>query len=266
MKKFEFVSFDGPDDLTSGEKREAVRAFVVRRFHHDRRKNQTKRVRELLESTAAGLTNHLPFTLTSASNPCTHVKDSLENDLLLGQTNASSVGKFDAASLTHSELVLSATGPRLPLQVSHQSISCCHNSHFAISRREFFVSLRKLLPSFLTYFTDVDHVEALTAAFTRGHRTTPLSTHWLPTCMVHPVLFHASVFVCLATSETVQQKPLSTSSLLSRGKALHLINVSLGCPTQQKSDETIAAILSLANYDVSSYSFSWCWDADLSLI
>ena len=76
------------------------------------------------------------------------------------------------------------------------------------------------------------------------------------------MLFHASVFVCLATVETVQQRPLSTSALSSKGKALHLINVSLGCSTQQKSDETIAAILSLANYDVSFDSFPEYCGAD----
>ena len=145
MNNFEFVSFDGPCDISSGEKREAVRAFVVRRFHQNRRTTQTKRVRELLESTAIVRSNSLPFAPTSTSNPCTHLTENPKNRLPLDQIKASS-RRRNAASFAHGDLALLTAGPGLPLQTSRQSVFSGHNSHFAISRRMLFIRYKSYCP------------------------------------------------------------------------------------------------------------------------
>lgn len=72
--------------------------------------------------------------------------------------------------------------------------------------------------------------------------------------MNHPLLFYASLFTCSAALETLSQQPLSHTSYLNRGKAIGLINAGLSDPITRKSDEIVAAVLSLANFEVSSRS------------
>lgn len=105
------------------------------------------------------------------------------------------------------------------------------------------------------------HYTALSA----DTRSTPFGSHWLPATMVHPMMYHSSLFVCVASFETLAQRPLSAESYEHRGKAIRLINTSLDNPGLLQSDEIIAAILSLANFEVktlksSSYmsiNFNW---------
>jgi hypothetical protein len=79
----------------------------------------------------------------------------------------------------------------------------------------------------------------------------PLITDWLPASRVHPYLYHASVSVCTAATQTLAEKDLSPSSYYHKGLAIKMINEQLNDPVQCTSDETIAAIISLGNFEVS---------------
>jgi hypothetical protein len=79
----------------------------------------------------------------------------------------------------------------------------------------------------------------------------PLSTDWLPASRAIPFLYHASVFISSASTETLAEKALSPSSYYHRGLAIKMINEQLSDPMRRASDETIAAIISLANFEVS---------------
>jgi hypothetical protein len=68
--------------------------------------------------------------------------------------------------------------------------------------------------------------------------------------MIYPMLYHASLFVSLASFETLAQKSPSGESYSHRGKAMRLINMSLEDPGLLQGDEIVAAILSLANFEV----------------
>jgi hypothetical protein len=98
---------------------------------------------------------------------------------------------------------------------------------------------------------DVSDIEVVATALLPSTGPTPFQYQWLPAVLVNPMLFHTSVFVCMASFETLAQKGLSATSFEHRGKALQLINASLSNATLQQSDEIIAAILALANFEVS---------------
>jgi hypothetical protein len=102
------------------------------------------------------------------------------------------------------------------------------------------------------FMQDIRDVEGSSALLSANPKSSPLSTDWLPASRTHPYLYHASVFVCLASTETLAQQPLSPSSYYHRGVAINLINERLGDPMNCCTDETIAAIISLANFEVRS--------------
>jgi hypothetical protein len=94
-------------------------------------------------------------------------------------------------------------------------------------------------------------MEAAHAALSITPQISPLRTQWLPAFIMCPVLFHASVFVCTVSLETLAQVPLTAMSYMHRGRAIQLINRELSDSSRRRSDSLVASILSLANFEVS---------------
>jgi hypothetical protein len=250
MAELTFIPFDGRDDSSKKrKKREVVRAQVMKNFHRQRR----RKVAEWRNSPAC-----------EAGDGCS------------GQTDQTST-------------ILSEAPKQVDLQGTYEPIYDDFNSAADCIPDYFLACLhsdRGLLPSLLIspyidqrklhliiephnlvlcinlFMQDIRDVEGSSALLSANPKSSPLSTDWLPASRTHPYLYHASVFVCLASTETLAQQPLSPSSYYHRGVAINLINERLGDPINCCTDETIAAIISLANFEVHSLPWICCLRID----
>lgn len=95
------------------------------------------------------------------------------------------------------------------------------------------------------------NIEDGNALLMQVEEESPFLTYWLPASKMHPMLFYASLFVCSASFETLCQTPLSAMSYNHRGNAIKLINEGLNDAAQRSSDEIVASVITLANFEVS---------------
>ncbi|KIN00120.1 hypothetical protein OIDMADRAFT_145637 [Oidiodendron maius Zn] len=219
MAELAFIPFDGQDDTKKRKKkREAIRVHVMKNFHRQRKREAAQhRINRVYEAQHEGLggtaKDSNPSTVANAA-----CRQGLSDSLIecYGDENSASLSIPDYSSLAN------------------------------------FRSDRSLLPIFQAHeFIDqhVAHVEQSSALLSSNPKFSPLSTDWLPASRAHSHLFHASVFVCTASTETLAQRALSPSSFYHRGLAIRMINEQLSDSVQCMSDETIAAIISLANFE-----------------
>ncbi|RFU33187.1 hypothetical protein B7463_g3197, partial [Scytalidium lignicola] len=253
MSGFQFIQFEGPDDIAKSEKRKYIRAYVMKKFHRQRRINRVLQQQEAhMKSRDAP---PLVRVLAPASQPNTDVAPQPPSPTNDEETNsakpqpASFITRKGAKWAEYSiEWPGDATGSvrYIPDYGSDAAtfILGCSPSPGSDSQ---ILSQRPYTHVFISQH--VAHVEAGYSTLLNSHRESPLKSRWLPASMMHPMLFHSSLFVCSASLETLSQVPLSTTSYSHRGKAIALINNALSDPIQQKSDEIVAAILSLANFE-----------------
>jgi hypothetical protein len=239
MTELAFIQFDGGDDSArKKEKRQAVRAHVMKNFHRERKREVAQRRINRPWETWDGSS----YGTVGVSKPTT-----IENEALCAEELQATLrqGDDDHGLATRN---LSDYSPA-SLHADRSLLPVFH-THALIDERGFHPILKIRDCRKLTSFQVVADIEHNSSLLSSSPASSPFSTDWLPATRIHPYLYHASVFVCSASTETLSQKTLSFSSYYHRTLAIRLINEQLRDPKKCKSDETVAAILSLANFEV----------------
>ncbi|KAH8801378.1 hypothetical protein F5884DRAFT_806433 [Xylogone sp. PMI_703] len=249
MSGFEFIQFEGPEDVSKSEKRRHVRAHVMRKFHRQRRIKQVMQFQQAyITSHGASLEGPLPpddqpnIALSKQKPlPTSPIRNKEKATQKVSCTIQGETNWADSTVKCSEDMVrpicYSSDGHRhaIPSMIGRSS-----DPRAMLSQKQYYHALIDQHVAFIEFGFDT---------LDKNHRQTPFKTYWLPACMVHPMLYHASVFVCAASLETLTQTPLSATSYGHRGKAIQLVNEGLSDPIQRKSDEIIAAIITLANFE-----------------
>lgn len=240
MAELTFIPFDGRDDSAKKrKKREAVRVHVMKNFHRQRKRQAAgRRINPTCEAWDAWPSETIGTSTILNEAPIQEGLEGICDPIYDDATPAADVTPdYFLASLHQDRGLLPrfSTSPyidqrKLHLTVETNDVVLCID-----------LSIK-----------DVETIEGSSALLSATSKFSPLSTDWLPASRIHPFLYHASVFVCSASTETLAQQALSPYSYYHRGLAIKMINERLGDPINCCSDETIASIISLANFEVCS--------------
>ena len=240
MAELTFIPFDGRDDYSKKrKKREVVRAHVMKNFHCQRRRKVAERRNSPACEAGDGCSGETGQTRTILSETLMQVD--------LQETYEPIYDDFDPAADCIPDYFLAS------LHSDRGLLPSFFISPYIEQRKlHLIIKPHTLVLCINLSIQDIEDVEGSSALLSANPKSSPLSTDWLPASRTHPYLYHASVFVCSASTETLAQQPLSPSSYYHRGVAIKLINERLGDPTNCCTDESIAAIISLANFEVRS--------------
>ena len=122
------------------------------------------------------------------------------------------------------------------------------HTHVLLDHRSFYSRAGGIAT--LTYPQDVADAAARSALLSPDSAIS-LQETWLSASRVHEYLFHAALSVSSASMEALTQNSFGPISFYHRGLAIRMINDQLSDLTQHNADEVIAAIIALANIEVS---------------
>ncbi|KAK9384237.1 hypothetical protein V1515DRAFT_589356 [Lipomyces mesembrius] len=245
MTGFQFIQFDGPNDTSKAQKRRSVPAHVMKKFHDQRRAGRrlqfSQGYRRPHDAQASICDS--AYGRHSERYSADHVYHTvrIRAEFAIEQCDDGMHRVHSGTDDDNDKMVIRSDLPSP--KWTHRALTPVPYAHRFISQRRWSRSYH------LTQSADVAQIEDGSAALSTTPRQSPFRTHWLPASMMHPMLFHASLFVCSASLETLAQVPISAMSYCHRGKAIQLINNGLSDPIQWKSDEIVAAVLCLANFE-----------------